>query len=113
MPILGFGVYQIPEAAECERVVTDALEAGYRLIDTATTYLNEEAIGRAIRSSGIAHRPRRWSRCWGDVGLRLTGHAAGAGGGEPAGRGRTANPGDGHTYWHPLVVAGIRRDARV
>lgn len=53
MPILGFGVFQIPDAAECERAVTDALEVGYRLIDTAAAYGNEEAVGRAIKNSGI------------------------------------------------------------
>ncbi|WP_300719637.1 aldo/keto reductase [uncultured Desulfovibrio sp.] len=54
MPILGFGVYQIEDAAQCERAVADALAAGYRLVDTAAAYLNEEAVGRAIRTSGIA-----------------------------------------------------------
>jgi 2,5-diketo-D-gluconate reductase A len=53
MPILGFGVYQIP-AEETEQAVTDALEAGYRLLDTAEAYQNEEAVGRAIAASGIA-----------------------------------------------------------
>ena len=53
MPLLGFGVFQIPDAAECERVVSDALRTGYRLIDTAAAYLNEEAVGAAIRRSGI------------------------------------------------------------
>ena len=53
MPILGFGVFQVPDPAECERAVTDALQAGYRLIDTASAYLNEEAVGRAIAASGI------------------------------------------------------------
>lgn len=53
MPLLGFGVYQVPDAAECERVVTQALEAGYRLIDTAAAYGNEEAVGAAIEKSGI------------------------------------------------------------
>lgn len=52
MPILGFGVYQIP-AERTERAVSDALAAGYRLLDTAAAYGNEEAVGRAIRSSGI------------------------------------------------------------
>lgn len=52
MPILGFGVYQIP-AEETEQAVTDALAAGYRSLDTAAAYRNEEAVGRAIRSSGI------------------------------------------------------------
>ncbi|WP_037283845.1 aldo/keto reductase [Saccharibacillus sacchari] len=53
MPILGFGVYQIPDAEECERAVYEALQAGYRLIDTAAAYRNEEAVGRAIRRSGV------------------------------------------------------------
>ena len=52
MPILGFGVYQIP-AEQTEQAVTDALAAGYRHIDTAAAYGNEEAVGRAIKSSGI------------------------------------------------------------
>ncbi|OWR28979.1 2,5-diketo-D-gluconic acid reductase [Saccharibacillus sp. O23] len=53
MPILGFGVYQIPDAEECENAVYEALKTGYRLIDTAAGYLNEEAVGRAIRRSGV------------------------------------------------------------
>jgi 2,5-diketo-D-gluconate reductase A len=53
MPILGFGVYQIP-AEETEKAVSDALAAGYRHIDTAAAYGNEEQVGRAIASSGIA-----------------------------------------------------------
>ncbi len=52
MPILGFGVFQVP-AEETERVVTDALAAGYRHIDTAAAYGNEEAVGRALKASGI------------------------------------------------------------
>ncbi|MFC4501032.1 MULTISPECIES: aldo/keto reductase [Streptomyces] len=52
MPILGFGVFQIP-AEQTEQAVTDALAAGYRLLDTAAAYLNEEAVGRAIKNSGI------------------------------------------------------------
>jgi 2,5-diketo-D-gluconate reductase A len=52
MPILGFGVFQI-SAGQTEQVVADALAAGYRLIDTAATYGNEEAVGRAITNSGI------------------------------------------------------------
>lgn len=52
MPILGFGVFQIPPE-DTERTVGDALAAGYRLLDTAAAYGNEEAVGRAIRSSGI------------------------------------------------------------
>lgn len=54
MPMLGFGVYQIEDAVQCEQAVTDALTVGYRLIDTAAAYLNEEAVGRAISKSGIA-----------------------------------------------------------
>ncbi len=53
MPLLGFGVFQIPDNTECERVVTDALAAGYRLIDTASAYFNEEGVGKAIAKSGI------------------------------------------------------------
>jgi len=54
MPILGFGVFQVTDLAECERSVREAIETGYRLIDTAESYMNEEAVGRAIRTSGIA-----------------------------------------------------------
>ncbi|MED0771777.1 aldo/keto reductase [Bacillus siamensis] len=53
MPIIGFGVYQVPDAQECENAVYEALMAGYRLIDTASGYLNEEAVGRAIKRSGV------------------------------------------------------------
>lgn len=53
MPLEGFGVYQVPEAAVCEKAVSEALETGYRLIDTAAAYFNEEAVGAAIRKSGI------------------------------------------------------------
>ena len=53
MPILGFGVYQINDAEQCERCVYDAIETGYRLIDTAAAYGNEEAVGKAIKRSGI------------------------------------------------------------
>lgn len=53
MPILGYGVFQIPDAQECERCVADAIGIGYRLIDTAASYLNEEAVGRGIRKSGV------------------------------------------------------------
>lgn len=51
MPMEGFGVFQVPEAAVCEQAVTDALAAGYRLIDTAAAYFNEEAVGDAIRAA--------------------------------------------------------------
>lgn len=53
MPILGFGVYQINDAELCERCVYDAIETGYRLIDTAASYGNEEAVGKAIKRSGV------------------------------------------------------------
>ena len=52
MPILGYGVYQV-DPQECERCVSDAVEAGYRLIDTAQAYCNEEGVGRAVKKSGI------------------------------------------------------------
>ena len=52
MPVLGFGVYQVDEAI-CERCVSEALAAGYRSIDTAAAYMNERAVGRAVRRSGI------------------------------------------------------------
>ncbi|MFX3650088.1 MAG: aldo/keto reductase [Paenibacillus sp.] len=53
MPMIGFGVYQVPDAETCENAVYEALMAGYRLIDTASGYLNEEAVGRAIKRSGV------------------------------------------------------------
>ena len=54
MPMEGFGVFQVPEASVCEQAVSDALAVGYRLIDTAAAYFNEEAVGAAIQKSGIA-----------------------------------------------------------
>ena len=53
MPKIGFGVFQIPDAAQAEAVVNDALETGYKMIDTAASYLNEAAVGAAIQNSGI------------------------------------------------------------
>ena len=53
MPILGYGVYQVPDYDECKKSVLTALEAGYRSIDTAQAYQNEEAVGDAIKESGI------------------------------------------------------------
>ena len=53
MPILGFGVFQVPDPAECERSVRDAIDVGYRLLDTAASYGNEAAVGAAIRNSGV------------------------------------------------------------
>ena len=53
MPILGFGVFQVKDLAECERSVVDAIATGYRLIDTAASYGNEEAVGKAIKRGGV------------------------------------------------------------
>lgn len=53
MPLLGFGVFQVREADECEQSVAEAIRAGYRLIDTAAAYGNEEAVGKAIKESGV------------------------------------------------------------
>lgn len=53
MPLEGFGVFQVESGDVCEKAVTDAVEAGYRLIDTASAYFNEEAVGKAIKASGI------------------------------------------------------------
>lgn len=55
MPILGYGVYQVTKE-ECERCVLDALDAGYRSIDTAQSYFNEEEVGNAIQKSGIPRK---------------------------------------------------------
>ncbi|WP_082858233.1 aldo/keto reductase [Campylobacter iguaniorum] len=52
-PILGYGVYQISDLKECQRCVEDALSVGYKSIDTAQAYFNEEAISAAIKTSGI------------------------------------------------------------
>src|SRR5215211_3347988 len=54
MPILGFGVFQVTDADVCERSVCEAIQTGYRLIDTAASYLNEEAVGKAIKRSGVS-----------------------------------------------------------
>lgn len=56
IPALGFGVFQVPDPAVCERAVSDAIDAGYRLIDTAAAYMNEEAVGKAIRSSSVPRK---------------------------------------------------------
>src|SRR4051794_10655829 len=53
MPMLGFGVFQMTDLEECEKAVCDALSIGYRLLDTAASYGNEDAVGRAIRQSGV------------------------------------------------------------
>lgn len=54
MPLLGFGVFQVTDAGACEQAVVDAIQTGYRLIDTAASYLNEAEVGRGIRQSGVA-----------------------------------------------------------
>ncbi|AOO73853.1 aldo/keto reductase [Ligilactobacillus salivarius] len=54
MPQLGFGVFQVPDLKECEQAVLDVIDSGYRLIDTAAAYHNEEAVGAAIKKSGVA-----------------------------------------------------------
>lgn len=54
MPLLVFGVFQMTDAAECERAVIDAINTGYRLIDTAASYQNEPRVGNALKQSGIA-----------------------------------------------------------
>ena len=56
MPILGFGVYQITDLEECEKAVSEAIDVGYRLIDTAQAYSNETAVGNAIKKSGIPRK---------------------------------------------------------
>ncbi len=53
MPLLGFGVYQVANGAECEKAVSEAIEVGYRMFDTAQSYANEEAVGNAVKKSGI------------------------------------------------------------
>ena len=69
IPILGFGVFQITDPAECERSVIDAIQTGYTHIDTAASYKNEEAVGRGIRQSGLAREELiittpGWSKGW-------------------------------------------------
>jgi diketogulonate reductase-like aldo/keto reductase len=56
MPILGFGVFQVTDLVECENAVSEAIKAGYRLIDTAASYQNEEAVGKAIRKSEVPRK---------------------------------------------------------
>ena len=55
MPLEGFGVFQVPDPAVCEQAVLDAIATGYRLIDTAAAYMNEEAVGKAIAKCGVPH----------------------------------------------------------
>ncbi|WP_037585903.1 aldo/keto reductase [Stenoxybacter acetivorans] len=54
MPVLGYGVFQVPDLSECERCVLDAIDVGYRSIDTAQSYMNEAAVGNAIAKCGVA-----------------------------------------------------------
>jgi 2,5-diketo-D-gluconate reductase A len=75
IPILGFGVFQIADAVECERSVVDAIEVGYTHIDTAASYMNEEAVGRGIKRSGVAREKlfittKLWIQSQGDEGTR-------------------------------------------
>jgi len=56
MPILGFGVFQVTDLKECESSVVDAIATGYRLIDTAASYMNEDAVGKAIKRSGVPRK---------------------------------------------------------
>lgn len=53
MPMEGFGVFQVPDPAQCEQAVLDAIASGYRLIDTAAAYMNEKAVGEAIKKCGV------------------------------------------------------------
>lgn len=69
MPMLGFGTYQITDPAECEKSVINAVKAGYRLIDTAQAYGNEEAVGAGIRNCGVDRKElfvttKVWFRCF-------------------------------------------------
>src|SRR5690349_9646911 len=75
MPILGFGVFQVKDLDECERSVVDAIETGYRLIDTAQSYGNEEAVGKAIKRSGVPREDlfittKLWIQSNGDEGTK-------------------------------------------
>lgn len=75
MPILGFGVYQVPPE-DTQRVVEDALEVGYRSLDTAAAYFNEDAVGRAIKASGLPRdelfiTTKLWISDAGDEGARV------------------------------------------
>jgi len=77
MPILGFGVFQVTDSDECEQSVSEALRVGYRLLDTAAAYLNEEAVGKAIKKSAVARQEvfittKLWIQ---DAGYEATKHA--------------------------------------
>ena len=64
IPSLGFGVFQITDQAQCEESVFNALRIGYRMIDTAACYGNEEAVGKAIKRSGLSSFKSLDSRFW-------------------------------------------------
>lgn len=57
MPLEGFGVFQIPDPEQCERVVYDAIKTGYRLLDTAAAYMNEEAVGKGVAMPSLMASP--------------------------------------------------------
>lgn len=82
MPLEGFGVFQIPDAAECEKVTYEAIKTGYRLIDTATAYFNEEAVGKAVAraiAEGITTREELFitTKVWvSDMGTEETAYEA-------------------------------------
>jgi 2,5-diketo-D-gluconate reductase A len=80
MPVAGFGVFQIKDAHECTRCVIDAIHVGYRLIDTAASYMNEAAVGEGLRQAGIAREQLFvTSKLWvQDVGYERTAKAIGA-----------------------------------
>jgi diketogulonate reductase-like aldo/keto reductase len=77
MPILGFGVFQMTDLQECERSVCDAIQTGYRLIDTAASYENEEAVGKGIKRSGVPrHELFVTTKLWlADAGYEKARHA--------------------------------------
>jgi aldo/keto reductase len=56
MPLEGFGVFQVADPAQCQKTVETALDVGYRLLDTASSYQNEEAVGKAVKASGVPRR---------------------------------------------------------
>ncbi len=77
MPVLGFGVFQVTDLAECEQSVVDAIATGYRLIDTAASYMNEEAVGKGIKRSGVAREElfittKMWIQSHGYEGAKKT-----------------------------------------
>lgn len=68
MPLQGFGVFQVPDPEQCETAVKDAISCGYRLIDTAAAYMNEEAVGSAIKKSGVDRKDLFiTTKLWGSV----------------------------------------------